>query len=75
MSQTSYANKVLIQFEMQNSKKYNLLFDMEFISNEQYPKTPQAVEEMRHIPYASAIGSLMYAMHETKHLLCSGSGQ
>ncbi|KAA0067896.1 gag/pol protein [Cucumis melo var. makuwa] len=26
------------------------------------PKTPQEVEEMRHIPYASVVGSLMYAM-------------
>ena len=32
------------------------------LSKEQSPKTPQAVEEMRHIPYASAVGSLMYAM-------------
>ncbi|KAA0062799.1 gag/pol protein [Cucumis melo var. makuwa] len=29
------------------------------LSKEQCPKTPQDVEEMRHIPYASAVGSLM----------------
>ncbi|KAA0058448.1 retrovirus-related pol polyprotein from transposon tnt 1-94 [Cucumis melo var. makuwa] len=29
------------------------------LSKEQCPKTPQDIEEMRHIPYASAIGSLM----------------
>ncbi|KAA0047485.1 gag/pol protein [Cucumis melo var. makuwa] len=32
------------------------------LSKEECPKTPQEVEEMRHIFYASAVGSLMYAM-------------
>ncbi|KAA0067816.1 gag/pol protein [Cucumis melo var. makuwa] len=32
------------------------------LSKEQCPKTPQEVEDMRRIPYASAVGSLMYAM-------------
>ena len=32
------------------------------MSKEQSPKTPQEVEDMRHIPYASGVGSLMYAM-------------
>ncbi|KAA0042098.1 gag/pol protein [Cucumis melo var. makuwa] len=32
------------------------------LSKEQCPKTPQEVEDMRKIPYASAVGSLMYAM-------------
>ena len=33
-----------------------------YFSKEQSPKTPQEIEDMRHIPYASAVGSLMYAM-------------
>ena len=32
------------------------------LSKEQCPKTPQEVEDMSNIPYASAVGSLMYAM-------------
>ncbi|KAA0053519.1 retrovirus-related pol polyprotein from transposon tnt 1-94 [Cucumis melo var. makuwa] len=32
------------------------------LSKKQCPKTPQEVEDMSNIPYASAIGSLMYAM-------------
>ncbi|KAA0067886.1 gag/pol protein [Cucumis melo var. makuwa] len=36
------------------------------LSKEQCPKIPQEVEDMSNIPYASAVGSLMYAM------LCTG---
>ncbi|TYK14919.1 putative gag-pol polyprotein [Cucumis melo var. makuwa] len=32
------------------------------LSKEQCPKTPQEVEDMSNIPYASTVGSLMYAM-------------
>ncbi|KAA0052220.1 gag/pol protein [Cucumis melo var. makuwa] len=32
------------------------------LSKEQCLKTPQEVKDMRKIPYASAVGSLMYAM-------------
>src|SRR5215813_721669 len=63
MSQASYIDKILIRFGMQNSKKGNLPFRHGIhLSKEQSLKTPQVVEEMRHIPYASAVGSLMYAM-------------
>ena len=63
MSQASYIDKILVSFRIQNSKKGNLRFRHGIhLSREQSPKTPQAVEEMRHIPYASAVGSLMYAM-------------
>ena len=32
------------------------------LSKEQCPKTPQEIEDMRKISYASAVGSLIYAM-------------
>ena len=55
---------------MQDSKKGLLPFmhGVHF-SEEQSPKTPQEVENMRHIPYASAVGSLMYghAVYPTRH--------
>ncbi|KAA0060793.1 gag/pol protein [Cucumis melo var. makuwa] len=44
------------------------------LSKEQCPKTPQEVEEMRHIPYASVVGSLMYAMLSTRHDICYAVG-
>ena len=32
------------------------------LSAEQYPKTQEEEEGMSHVPYASVVGSLMYAM-------------
>ncbi|TYK26814.1 gag/pol protein [Cucumis melo var. makuwa] len=40
------------------------------LSTEQCPKTPQEVEDMRRIPYASAMGSLMYDMLYTRLDIC-----
>ncbi|KAA0063049.1 gag/pol protein [Cucumis melo var. makuwa] len=42
---------------------------------EQCPKTPQVVEEMRHIPYASTIGSFMYVMICTRPDICYADTQ
>ena len=48
---------------MENSKKGFLPFRSGVaLSKDQCPKTPEERETMRGIPYASAIGSLMYAM-------------
>ncbi|KAA0062116.1 gag/pol protein [Cucumis melo var. makuwa] len=47
---------------------------MEFISKEQCPRTPQEVEDMSNIPYASAVGSLMYAMLCTRPDICYSVG-
>ena len=44
------------------------------LSKEQCPKTPQEVEDMRNIPYASAVGSLMYAMLCTRPDICYSVG-
>ena len=53
MSQASYIDKILICFVMQNSKKGSLPFRHGIrLSKEESLKTSQAVEEMRHIPYA-----------------------
>jgi len=62
-SQASYIDKMLVRYSMHNSKRGLLPFRHGIIlSKEQCPKTPQEVKEMRKNPYASAIGSLMYAM-------------
>ncbi|TYK22912.1 gag/pol protein [Cucumis melo var. makuwa] len=44
------------------------------LSKEQCPKTPQEVEGMSNIPYASAVGSLMYAMLCTRPDICYSVG-
>ena len=41
-----------------------------YLSKEQCPKTPQEIKDMKRIPYASAIGSLMYAMLCTRPDIC-----
>ena len=71
LSQASYIDKVLARFSMQDSKK-GLLSTRHgiILSKEQFPKTPQEEEDMRRIPYASAIGSLMYAMLCTRPDIC-----
>ena len=75
MSQASYIDKILVRFGMQNSKKGNLPFRHGIhLSKEQSPKTPQAIEEMRHILYDSAVGSLMYAMLCTRPDICFAVG-
>ena len=71
LSQASYINKVLIKFSMQNSKKGNLPSRHGVhLSKKQCPKTPQEEEDMRQIPYASAVSSLMYAMLCTRPDIC-----
>ncbi|KAA0066736.1 gag/pol protein [Cucumis melo var. makuwa] len=58
-----------------NSKKGLLPFRYEVhLSKEQCPKTPQEVEDMRRIPYASDVGSLMYVMLCTRLDICYAVG-
>ncbi|KAA0059677.1 gag/pol protein [Cucumis melo var. makuwa] len=45
------------------------------LSKEQYSKTSQEVEDMSNIPYASAVGSLVYAMLCTRPDICYSVGK
>ena len=63
LSQAGYIDKVLEQFSMQNSKKGLLPFKHKVpLSDDQRPKTIEEENIMRQVPYASAMGRLMYAM-------------
>ena len=42
----------------------------EGLSRRLCPKTPQEKEQMKRIPYASVVGSLMYAMMCTRYDIC-----
>ena len=67
LSQASYIDK----FTMQDSKKGNLPSRHGIsLSKEQCPKTPQEKESMSRVPYATAVGSLMYAMLCTRPNIC-----
>ncbi|KAL0544038.1 hypothetical protein IC582_019149 [Cucumis melo] len=75
LSQATYIDKMLVRYSMQNSKKGLLPFRHGVhLSKEQCPKTPQEVEDMRRIPYASVVGSLMYVMLYTRPDICYAVG-
>ncbi|KAG8498489.1 hypothetical protein CXB51_004896 [Gossypium anomalum] len=63
LSQGTYIDKVLKRFNIEESKRGFLPMRHGIsLSKEMCPSTPQERERMSKIPYASAIGSLMYAM-------------
>ena len=63
LSQSTYIDKVLRRFSMLDSKKGNLPVRHDIkLSKSQCPRTPDELNKMKEIPYASAIGSIMYAM-------------
>ncbi|XP_042521357.1 secreted RxLR effector protein 161-like [Macadamia integrifolia] len=60
---------------MENSKKGNVPFQHGVhLSKSQCPSTPEDIEEMKRIPYASTIGSLMYDMLCTSPDICYAVG-
>ena len=71
LSQVTYIDTILTRFSMQNFKKGFAPFRLEkSLSSNQRPKTHTEIEGMRGIPYASVVGSLMYAMLCTRQDIC-----
>lgn len=63
LSQSMYIDKVLKRFNMESAKVKNLPMSVgTCLSKKMCPKTNLEKERMTHTPYASAIGSIMYAM-------------
>ena len=63
LSQKMYIEEVLKRFSMENSKRGLIPFRHGIhLSKKICPSTPEEIERMSKIPYASAMGSLMYAM-------------
>jgi hypothetical protein len=63
LSQDAYIDKILNQFNMQDSKKGFLPMSHGItVRKKQCPMDPDEHERMRVIPYASVIKSIMYAM-------------
>ena len=70
LSQSAYIDKVLKRFSMQDSKRGYLPMSHGITLNKsQCPNTKDEREWMSKIPYASAIGSIMYAMLCTRYLM------
>ncbi|KAK8672863.1 hypothetical protein V6N13_111220 [Hibiscus sabdariffa] len=67
LSQSTYIDKMLKWFSMEESKMGFLpMRHVISLSKEMCPSTPQERERMSQIPYASDIGSIMYAMIYTR---------
>ncbi|KAL0285353.1 UNVERIFIED_CONTAM: Retrovirus-related Pol polyprotein from transposon TNT 1-94 [Sesamum radiatum] len=67
MTQTSYVEKVLKRFKMENSKRGFLAVRHGVkLSKKQSPKTDEELRKMFDIPYVSAIGSIQYAVQCTR---------
>ncbi|KAK1626816.1 hypothetical protein QYE76_001131, partial [Lolium multiflorum] len=63
LSQSTYLDKILKKFRMDESKKGFLpMLPGKVLSKTQGPATAEERERMNQIPYASAVGSIMYAM-------------
>jgi hypothetical protein len=63
LSQDAYIDKILNWFNMRDSKKGFLSISYGItLSKKQCPTDPDEQKRMRAIPYASAIGSIIYAM-------------
>ena len=71
LSQSTYLDKVLNKFNMDQSKKGFLpVLQGVKLSQTQCPTTTEDREKMKAIPYASSIGSIMYAMLCTRPNVC-----
>ncbi|GJW72532.1 hypothetical protein Tco_0129449 [Tanacetum coccineum] len=67
LSQSAYLVKILKKFRMENSKKgYTPMMEKPDYRKSQGAKTPTKVQRMQRIPYASDIGSIMYAVRCTR---------
>ena len=75
LSQKEYIEKILERFNMQDAKPVNTPLGSQFkLSSKDSPNSTAEREKMKNIPYASAIGSLMYAMVSTRPDLAHAVG-
>ncbi|GJR28224.1 retrotransposon protein, putative, ty1-copia subclass [Tanacetum coccineum] len=67
LCQSAYIEKILKRFYMENSKRGTIPMQEKLkLSKSQGASTPAEKQRMQNIPYASAIGSIMYAVRCTR---------
>jgi hypothetical protein len=67
LSQSAYIDKILKRFKMENSKRGLVPMQEGLgLSVKQGASTPDEVKRMQRVPYASAVGSIMYAVRCTR---------
>ena len=75
LSQETYIKKILERFSMQDCKSLDSpVSKCDALSLEMCPKTQKEIDQMRKVPYANAVGSLMYAMMCTRPDICYAVG-
>ena len=75
LSQETYIKMILERFRMHNSKPIDTPIEKgHTLSLEDCPKSEKEKREMARVPYASAVGSLMYAMLCTRPDICFAVG-
>eukprot|EP00253_Pinus_taeda_P015199 PITA_15199 len=73
LSQSKYIEKVLKRFNMQIAKPVSIPLTSHFkLSKEDCPKSQEEMAHMSKVPYASAVGSLIYAMVCIRHDIAHG---
>ncbi|GKC34352.1 retrotransposon protein, putative, ty1-copia subclass [Tanacetum coccineum] len=67
LSQSAYMDKILKIYRMDNSKRGHIPMQERLDLNKtQGASTPEEVKRMQNVPYASAVGSIMYAVRCTR---------
>ncbi|GJZ46684.1 retrotransposon protein, putative, ty1-copia subclass [Tanacetum coccineum] len=62
LSQNAYMDKILKRYKMDNSKRGHIPMQERLdLNKSQGAQTPKEVNRMKNVPYASAVGSIMYA--------------
>nr|GFB09552.1 retrotransposon protein, putative, Ty1-copia subclass [Tanacetum cinerariifolium] len=67
LSQSAYMDKILKRYRMDNSKRgYIPMQERLDLNKTQCTSTPREVKGMQNVPYALAVGSIMYAVRCTR---------
>ena len=75
LSQLEYVKKILSRFNMNEAKPVSTLLGSHFkLSKEQSLKTEEEMDYMSKVPYASAIGNLMYVIVCTRQAIAHAVG-
>ncbi|GKC93066.1 retrotransposon protein, putative, ty1-copia subclass [Tanacetum coccineum] len=66
LCQSAYIEKILKRYQMENSKRGSIpMQDKLRLSKSQGSSTPAELKRMQNVPYASVVGSIMYAVRCT----------
>ncbi|GJW50470.1 retrotransposon protein, putative, ty1-copia subclass [Tanacetum coccineum] len=68
LCQSAYIKKILKRYHMENSKRGSIPMQEKLrLSKSQGASTPAELKRMQNVPYASAVGSIMYAVRCDLH--------